>query len=214
MFNQLFNQKPPIHIGHVNVEHRRDSDVKNLKQLFMCDTNFAYEHGGPFVRAFLKEIPITKYPLVIDTKIHMLKRGWYPGIPGWHIDFAPGWESLVEWDKVDPEERHFAAFSSNVSCTEYIATPVLLHTPRVYRINGILSKQVEAIYENLGIIKPSAHQIYEFGQMNLHRVTPATGSGWRLFVRASATKLRKPVNEIRTQASQVYILAKDEHSGW
>lgn len=45
-----------------------------------------------------------------------------------------------------------------------------------------------------------------------HRAIPATGSGWRFFLRASVNTLtRGPLNEIRNQV-QVYL--PSEHLGW
>jgi len=143
----------------------------------------------------------------------MLKQGWYPGIPGWHMDFAPGWESITDFSQIDPNEQHFAVISHAVSQTMYLTEPIQLNAPQVPRLNGYLSRQLAALGDTVrtAVVEPLI--VYRFGQLDLHRVMPAKSSGWRLFVRASHTKLRHPRNEIRTQ-QQVYILEADEHAGW
>lgn len=194
-----------------------EEEIRQTPQLFMADEKFAFEHGGGFVKQFIHSMPsrIPKgYNWVYDTKVHMIKPGWYPGIPGWHLDFAPGWENIVDFSQVDPKEVHFCAISHEHSRTEFITSPLELNVFDVPKLNGLLSKQVEAVYPHIQTMHARAGQIYRFSQLTLHRVTRATSSGWRLFVRASITKLRKPVNEIRNIGSQVYILAEDEHSGW
>lgn len=55
-------------------------------------------------------------------------------------------------------------------------------------------------------------KLYEFDARDYHRAIPATGSGWRFFLRASVNTLTKgPLNEIRNQV-QVYL--PSEHLGW
>lgn len=205
------------HISSNNPESFDENIIKKTNQLFMADYDFAYKMGGPFVRSFLEFMPRIiphGYNWVIDSKVHMLKPGWYPGIPGWHLDFAPGWENIVNFSKVDVREQHFCAISHGHSRTEFLNQPIELNVFDVPKINGLLSKQVDALYPHLRKFNAYPGTIYKFSQLDLHRVTGATSSGWRLFVRASITKLRKPVNEIRNVGSQVYILADDEHSGW
>lgn len=192
-------------------------DIINTKQLFQADIEFAWKHGGMFIRKFLDTLPNIAWGFewIIDTKIHMLKPGWFPGIPGWHVDFAPNWEGIVDWTKVNLSEQHYCVITNDCSQTEFVAEPLELNVPDLPKINSYLSRQVHALYpDGIKTFKATPGMVYRFGQLHLHRVTAATKSGWRLFARASCTKLRKPLNEIRTQASQVYILAQDEHSGW
>jgi len=192
-----------------------EETVRATPQLFWASEDFARQHGGAVVRDLLDVLPPprTGYWYIVDSKVHMLKPGWYPGIPGWHLDFAPGWETHINWNMIDPYERHWCLVSHDVSLTEYLSDPIRLNVPDVRQLNGYLSRQVAALGETVRMERVRPMVVYEFGQMDLHRVKPALGAGWRLFVRVSQTKLRKPLNEIRTQ-QQVYILAEDQHNGW
>lgn len=191
-----------------------EESVRQSGALLQADADFAKRYGGDFVRSVVEGVERRnlKYPLLVDSKVHMVKPGWYPGIPGWHVDFAPHWESVVEWKDVDPNERHFMAISSGVSCTEFLADTLSLPIPRAPKANGYIARLVEALGESVQKVSVEPNQVYEFGQLHIHRVTPAVASGWRMFVRVSATKLRPVLNEVRSQASQVYIT--DINAGW
>lgn len=191
-------------------------DVRDTKQLFQADWSFAEQHGGAFVRHILATLydPAPGYEWVIDTKVHMLKERWYPGIPGWHLDFAPNWEGIVDFSKLDAYERHYCTISDGCSATEFLDEEMVLNVPPMPKINGYLSRQLAALQGTFRTQRLEPGTIYGFTQLDLHRVTAATRAGWRLFVRASHTRLRKPTNEIRVQGSQIYLLASDEHAGW
>lgn len=197
-------------------------DVASTTGLFQATADFAREYGGQFVRDVLEQVEglDPEYPLIVDSKIHMLKPGWLPCIPGWHVDFAPGWLDVVDWSAVDPKEQHWMAISSGVSATEYVvgfagsSRALSLSIPRAPRVNGFLSKAVELYKPGLEIHEVEPGVVYQFSQLTLHRGVPAVVAGWRQFVRVSATRLRLPLDGRRLQASQVYILARDEHAGW
>lgn len=191
--------------------------VSRTLGLLQADEAFARTNGGEFVRACVEAVrkhADPDYPLIVDSKVHMLKPGWFPGIPGWHVDFAPGYEDVVNWAAVDENEMHFMAISSDISRTEFVESPFSLDVPRVPRVNGFLSKAVELYRPALSFMRVCERTLYAFDQRALHRVTPAQWDGWRLFVRISATKLRTARNHIRTQASQTYILHDEKDNGW
>src|SRR6185295_1574269 len=94
-----FNPTEPEIWDAVNLPSTKE--VMETPQLFQADYEFAAEHGGSFVCKIISRLPtgVSGYRWIIDTKVHMLKLGWYPGIPGWHVDFAPNWTGIVNWDR-------------------------------------------------------------------------------------------------------------------
>ena len=193
-----------------------EAEVARTPGLLQADAAFAKRMGGSFVAEAVSRVEAIGLttPLIVDTKIHMLKDGWYPGIPGWHVDFAPDWTNVVNWSRIDPAEQHFMAVSHPVSLTEFVGRPLTLSLPRIPRINGLLSRIVEAYAFDGDLPRATVRprRLYRFGQLDLHRVAPALGSGWRLFVRISATRLRTPLNQVRAHDSQVYIT--NPNAGW
>ena len=211
----IFNKNKVKSIGSVPLEPHPDTGP-GCPELLQASAEFAMAHGGPFVKSVVEHVkafakPPEGYWYIVDSKVHMLKPGWYPGIPGWHVDFAPGWTDIVDWDKVDSEERHFACISSDVSKTVFLDKPLELEVPWEPKINRFLSNVVQA-YDHMFRRHIDAGQIIEFGQTDLHAVQPATGSGWRIFVRVSITRLRPILNHVRLHGSQVYIV--DLNGGW
>src|SRR5581483_11567200 len=68
--------------------------------LFSADMDCALSFGGPITRAVLRELlkdPYVKavyegkvpgHQIIIDSRVHTLKKGEIPAIPGWHTDVA------------------------------------------------------------------------------------------------------------------------------
>ena len=62
-----------------------DTDtVKNEPMLFNCSGEAAYELGGPITRAFLDRLPEDwrESKFVVDSRVHMLMKGWYLSLVG------------------------------------------------------------------------------------------------------------------------------------
>lgn len=77
--------------------------VKNEPMFFNASPIFAYENGGPITKAFLELTGMLDKPCVIDTRVHMLMKGWYPCIPGWHHDDVPRTTSTGQPNYKTPE---------------------------------------------------------------------------------------------------------------
>ena len=63
-----------------------DEQIKNEPMLFNCDLKAAYDLGGPITQEFLDKVMdfVDDEKVVIDTRVHMLMKGWFPCIPGFH----------------------------------------------------------------------------------------------------------------------------------
>jgi hypothetical protein len=79
--------------------------IKNEPMFFSADSDFVKEHGGPITRRFLASMPsdwIAARDLIWDSRSHMLMPGWYPCIPGWHLDDIPRTRPDGQPDHVNP----------------------------------------------------------------------------------------------------------------
>lgn len=77
-----FDSKFIIRGGFPDEDFNQD-DVKNEPMFFNCDLDFAYKNGGDITKSFIENLPmdwINSNP-VLDSRVHMLMKGWYPCIP-------------------------------------------------------------------------------------------------------------------------------------
>jgi hypothetical protein len=196
------------------------SGVKNEPMLFNSDADFAFENGGPITRAFVQSLRSYGFDermesCVIDSRVHMLMRGWYPCIPGWHID------DFHRPDGNQPDYLHLPENMAHVCCivgdcsrTEFLDRSVRLTKPEEgEKVYGSFNKQIRAAIEN-GAVRSTpidAGRLVRFGGSDFHRGVAATHSGWRWFARATFGSTRVPSNEIRRQV-QVYL--PELEAGW
>src|ERR1700678_118802 len=181
--------------------------IKNEPMLFSADLNYAIDNGGPITQAFvrgLKDIPTSA---VIDSRVHMLMPGWYPCIPGWHLDDVPRTRPDGQPDHAHPAYKSFnvMALAGDASIAEFIEgeldlSDVGLYEGSVYgqwnaRINTMLAEPDCKI-----AIRPvSQNSIVRFDYGAFHRGVPASKNGWRFFIRANFNTAREIKNEIRRQ---------------
>lgn len=196
--------------------------IKDEPMLYSASPRFAVDYGGSITREIIFNLGNRLPPkhTVIDTRVHMLKPGWSPSIPGWHCDAIPRDENkqLNFEDPCIPFIRHYLVVidSGTASLTEFVRfkNPVDWRQPEPgENVWGARSRQIEEMPETeKEIVTVESGAFYEFDCSDYHRSTLATGHGWRFFFRASVnTRTRGPFNEIRKQV-QVYI--PDEHLGW
>lgn len=197
-------------------------DVKKEAMLFGADPDFAMEKGGLLTRYFLAAMAragfferFARSDCVIDSRVHMLMPGWYPCIPGWHID------DFHRPDGDQPDYLHLPERMVHVLCvvggcsrTEFLDRSVALLPPaKGAKVYGDFHQQIEAARLNGDVdaraVRPGA--LVRFGGSDFHRGVPATENGWRWFIRATFGSSRKPGNEIRKQV-QVYLPAVN--AGW
>jgi hypothetical protein len=218
-FNSKVERLDVLDVNGISVDA-----LKNEPMLFSCDLWTAWRLGGPITRLFLGDLPQEWFgdDLVIDSRVHMLMKGWYPCIPGWHHDDVPRTAPDGQPNYMDPEY-----LSEHLSCvidlgtgslTEYIRDQVVVPRPNlgevVYEVwNHAINDNLEAYpdREYYKIQQVKSGEIVKFDYTTFHRGVPATGSGWRWFIRVSRKTGRKATNELRRQV-QVYM--SELEAGW
>jgi hypothetical protein len=195
-----------------------EAEIKNEPMIFSGTKAFALEHGGPITREFISRLP--KYTeFLIDSRVHMLMPGWYPCIPGWHLDDVPRTRPDGQPDHTHPAYKSWnvMAILGDASVTEFIKGDLELedvgyNEGAVYgRWNAEINHRLVEKDCKIAIRRvPDATMLsFKFGAF--HRGVPATKNGWRLFIRANFNTARKAMNEIRKQ-TQVYLPVPE--AGW
>ena len=187
-------------------------DVRTGVQYYSMD---ARKIDCPIAKQFLNKLPfiIDKYsPTIVDSRVSMLQPGWLPCIGGWHYDEITR-DSGGNLDYVNNNfnKVHFMMlldYGTN-SLTEFCDIPIGLISgdnedyPRNYEE---LTNRIERFQPPITTIEDNT--IYSFNNIDAHRGVPATGYGWRYFIRATINTQREFANEIRTQ-TQIYTDAKN-----
>ena len=190
--------------------------------LYGASAGFARDNGGLLTRAFLDAVsktigaPLDGMPVIVDTRVHMLKPGMLPAIGGWHCDAVPrgdtGQPDLSQL--ATGSDRHFTMTLSDkpdLSRTRLMAFPARLN---IGAGDGTVWSRVHASVTEQGdpgsVLAPHG-MLAEFSRDTLHKATKAETDGWRFFARASLRPGARAQNKIRRQV-QVYI--DSEGAGW
>lgn len=208
-----------------------DSVIKNEPMLFSASLDYARTHGGPITHDFITKTvrrindQIIGY-FVIDSRVSMLMPGWYPCIPGWHLDDVPRTRIDGQPDHTNPQykAKHVMGIVGGCSLTQFINDPVSLHDVAVNHLeagesiygrwNKMINYRINNPTTSTDSYTPQQIQdrdIVAFDWQSFHRGMPATANGWRFFIRLSYNTGRKIVNEIRRQ-TQIYLPAHE--AGW
>lgn len=194
--------------------------IKTEPQFFSCNIQFAYDNGGHITTEFIECLPDEwlESNCIVDSRVHMLMPGWYPCIPGWHLDDVPRTREDGQPDHLNPKYKseHLLGIVGDCSKTEFAVGSCQLEEPAIGKVvYGEWHSDIEEVLsrENSPLQRISAEPgiMYQFDWQTWHRGTSATHSGWRWFIRLSRNTERKIVNEIRTQ-TQVYLPCVD--MGW
>ncbi len=210
--------------------HAQADTIKAETMLFSADPEFAFMNGGPITRKAVEflhaALGMPDDNVVIDTRVHMLKPGWNPAIPGWHCDAVPrGADGQPDFGSAELDDIvHFllvidASDQPTGAMTEFVdlKAPVRFPAPEAgENVWGVHSRSINELLDaearHLEVLTLESGRFYRFTSRDYHRSVPATGSGWRYFFRASVnTRTRGPFNEIRQQV-QVYM--PDADLGW
>ena len=191
--------------------------VKVEPMFFSCDSEFACNHGGPITKAFFDALPQDwkDSDVVFDSRVHMLMRGWYPCIPGWHLDDVPRTRPDGQPDHENPEyeSEHILCLVGDCSKTMFALGECELTQEDGQVVYGEWHPQIEGLLgrEQLVPYVVSPLDLVRFNWQTFHKGTPATKDGWRWFGRITRNTKRKVFNEIRRQ-TQVYLEAPN--AGW
>jgi len=213
-----FRQEIGLHCPLVKIEVS-DDDIRKEPMLFSSDYWFSWAKAGPLTKMFLSNLP--SHDFVIDSKVVMLMDGWYPCIPGWHLDNIPrGDDGQPNFSNLEDCQHYFAVFG-DVSKTEFISHGEIVELPEDRYFNSDPSKALygewsrilnERVLHNYhATTKIKSGSMYHFNNTSFHRGTAATGRGWRFFIRASKGSAQKVRNEVRSQV-QVYLTQPE--AGW
>ncbi len=222
LFDSKVSTRPNAYMGASSLEIEREP------MLFQSGLGFSFANGGKLTKAFLAAVieahPEAANHIILDSRVHMLMRGWYPCIPGWHHDDVrreEGERGQPDYSErgmlVKPVQHAQLVIDSNSEPTEslpeFMSGKVEVPYPVPGNVYGAWDAHLTTMgkTENLKVEPVRSGVIYYFDSHTFHRGTPAKRMGWRFFVRASWLTPRQPVNKIRLNAN-VYLPAVSE--GW
>ena len=196
-----------------------DLEILDEPMFFNSSVEYAYLNGSSITRNFLDSLPPSwkGQDVVFDSRVHMLMKGWYPCIPGWHHDDVPRSTPNKQPNYINPEykSKHILGLvNADIAPTEFASGCCELTVPE----NNIY-KEWHDIIENcvmtgdFALSKAQSGVLYQFDWLTFHQGTKAVKNGWRWFGRVSKNTDRSNniTNMIRKQV-QVYLERPME--GW
>lgn len=200
------------------------AQIKTEPMFFHADWDFAFRNGGVITRSFLRFLdPRVKW--VIDSRVHMLMPGWYPCIPGWHHDDVPRHTSVTDANVVigQPNYKNPAYHAEHIltvvdagtgSLTEFLEGELDIESYDPAAVYKAFNGEIERWWRfQEGVRFRTVHsgEVVKLDANTFHRGMPATGNGWRIFIRATQNTQEPVHNELRTQV-QVYM--SELEAGW
>jgi hypothetical protein len=199
------------------------NEIKNEPMLFSCDVLHARSLGGIITNTvldYLSDLYSSKSDLyfsknmIIDTRVHMLQKGWYPCIPGWHMDDVPrdtlnGQPNLLS--PLNTTVHVMVLLNGDIASTEFAVGS--FDVPPTSK--EIFYDEINSIVENDSnkrVVSVPSNRFIFFDHDSIHRGVPAVANGWRFFFRATAQSTRQVQNQVRRQ-TQVYLDTKTQ-TGW
>ena len=217
----LFNRKPMIQTG--SIEQPSDNEIKNTFGLWNASLDDAIRYGGEITRAAIQQMNLRhdRKNIIVDTKIHMLMKGWSPAIPGWHTDGAPrdnnknpngsGKPDTFAQEGDDHYNRYHILVTGTGCLTQYINQPLAVYIPDEpsYDVYSIMSKDVSErlkLQPNMVSTMPSC-TVMEFDWWDIHTGVVATKKEWRYLIRVCESDYYEPRTDLREvirMQSQIY----------
>lgn len=203
--------------GYFPCQYHYD-EIKNEPMFFNCDLDFAYNNGGEITKKFIEQLPVDwmRSDCVVDSRVHMLMKDWYPCIPGWHHDDVPRSTPTGQPNYTNPEyhaEHLIGLVNGEICPTKFLVQTVELSEPDINKtVYEEWHKEIESIYPRMMQDAPSGIYV-QFDCNTFHTGTQAREDGWRWFIRLSRNtdRTKNITNEIRRQV-QVYL--ENPIMGW
>lgn len=118
---------PDVEVNDISL-----NELKNAPMMYSARDDYAWNYGGRLTRRFLEAVYM-KLPndgLIVDSRVHMLMPGWYPAIPGWHLDDIPRLPRTGQPNHLTPSyEAHHMCMIVDMgtgSLTEFLSGTVAL----------------------------------------------------------------------------------------
>ena len=179
------------------------SVLRKERQFYQSSMEFVWDNGGPIAKEFIDKLPFLAHDnVLVDVRVHSLQAGYYPAIPGYHLDWLPrtnkGADPIVS---TIPDYEHVVLIVAESSLTEFVADATMIALPdtKAFEHANRQIKESKVKTEHV-----TSGDMVLFTSRDWHRPSPALGNEWRLLIRASRIDHKKPVNRIVEQ-SQVYI---------
>lgn len=196
--------------------------IKNEPMFFNCDLDFAYKHSGIITRSFIKDLPEDWRDCnpVLDSRVHMLMKNWYPCIPGWHHDDVPRSTKTGQPNYQTPEyhSEHLMGLVNGEICpTAFALGHFEVSEPDINtRVYNVMHDEIEDQWidkKDFKVYSAESGKYIEFDCNAFHTGVKAVAGGWRWFIRLSRNTDRQKTitNEIRKQV-QVYL--ENPVEGW
>lgn len=214
------------------MQARSACDIEREPMFYRASQPFAMEHGGPLTREFLRiltmqasALSLRGAPVVIDSRTHMLMRGWWPCIPGWHHDDVPRDtpNGQPNYDRPAYRARHLMCVIDAVDAPtgalpQFIAGAVDVPWPLSSNVvvYGAWDSHINALAGTtqaklMQIDQVESRNVVTFDCDAFHRGMPARNTGWRWFIRATWDTHVQPEDKVRRNAN-VYLAAPA--AGW
>lgn len=159
-------------IKHVGIKDVTSVPDLNTESFKFAPLSYALRNTNKFISDLIESCIIgDRKGIMVDVKVHDLKKGDSPALEHWHIDCcnSPHYRG---------REEHNHLYITGVSYTEFLKNDIEVDLPDNPKYNTLL-KDCESV-------KIEAGKIYSYGRYP-HRATPAVEDGTRLLIRVTET---------------------------
>lgn len=183
----IFNKKPLTVGAHLSPDW---NDLPEISFKY-ADIDFVRRRTTDYVRHVLGLMPIkgSHSRILVDVKMHDMKRGNYPCLPGWHCDGYKDPRMSLDCAEV------FHLYVAGHCRTEFITEPLRLSLPP-----GSCSREHHRHFANqmegkdLSFAQVPDCTVVSYGRWDFHRGVAAQVDEKRLLVRVCETDIIRPRN--------------------